>query len=304
MNCTAWPLLALSLLACAARDPKVGDGSSDGGESSSGEADATGAPTSTSTVTYGDPDAGATTGDAAGSTGGADSEAGGADTSSGEVGESTGDTGDTGDTGEQPFCPPMTQSIFDFRIEPGFSKPWSVNLDWECEVLDKILFPAGATLMLACTDAGVPVVPAPQLVLNTSPVVPAVAVEPGDPVHLQYARYDDDWSLEESLRVVAADQTLLVAGYKNGSPFDPFEGVTMGAIDPLCGPEEGGCGLVQHGRLQLTLDGVVGIVASRDHAEIGAYGVWMPIMMSYVDGPNCTDISSSAFHLHLVRQTP
>ncbi len=120
----------------------------------------------------------------------------------------------------------------------------------------------------------------------------------------KYARSSNGWSPHNSLRVEAADQTLLIAGLSNSSSFNPFEGATMELIDPLCGPESDGCGLAQHKRVQLMLDDIIGDVQSRDYAEIGAYGVWAPSIVTYVDGSHCADVQSSWIFLDLVRLTP
>lgn len=233
-------------------------------------------------------------------------------TTTGDGVVSTGSTGDTdGPSGVVPACPPKVESSFDIRIEPGFNlvSPEG-DFTWECEVLDKILFVAGATLMLDCTDAGVPVEPPPQLILNTWPAAPSLAVDVGDKLRVRYAWELNTWTDADALRVDAADHTLLIAGrsgasaadHSGTSAFDPFADVEMTALESFCKPEDDGCGVYQHQRLALTLDDARGEVQSREHIEVGTYGVWAPIIVSEI-GMLCP-IMGARFQLLLVRQVP
>jgi len=267
-------VLSLGLVACG------GSGPADGGDPTGDVSDAASGQSETEATS------GATTTAAA--------------TTTGDGVVSTGSTGDTeGASGVVPACPPKVESSFDIRIEPGPSQGVSNgDFTWECEVLDKILFVAGATLMLDCTDAGVPVDLPPQLILNTWPAVPSLAVDVADKIRVTYA-----WNKDaDAIRVEAADHTLLIAGRSGDGEFDTLADVEMAALEPLCQLEDDGCGPYQHGRLALTLDGVRGEVQSREYVEVGAYGVWAPIIMSEI-GMFCPSMGAM-FQLLLVRQMP
>ena len=271
MRCDLWPAFGLCVFGCAGREPSGESGSTNG------DAETTGVDT---TSTGAAPTTTGTSGPEAGSSSGAE-----------------------GSTGADPICPPVSPASFDFNIVP-MPDGYAPVVDWDCAVLDKLMLPTGATLQLQCTENGVAVEPPPQLTIDASPPPPSLAIEVGELVRLRYAQNFAPWTYEKSIRVDGADQTLLIAGIDDGSPFDPFEGVLIDPFAPLCGPEEDSCGLVQHGRVGLTIDGVSGDVQSRDFTEIGAYGVWAPFIWSFVDGPDCSDVGYGRFTLDLVRLVP
>lgn len=248
-------------------------------------------------------DEGGTSGVGSTSTGAGDASTettAGAPGSSGESG-STG--GEESTTGVMPACPPQVESSFDVRIEPQFDGYGDEDVDWACTVLERVLFPAGATLMLACTDGGVAVEPPPQLILNTWPAVPSLAVAVGATIRVRYARRVDVWTNWDVLRVEAADATLLVAGQAGFGSFDPFIDVGQVALDPLCEPVSDGCAVIQHERLGLTIEGVQGEVQSREYTEIGAHGVWAPRMAHNLNF-DCPSDALTGFDLLIVRLSP
>ncbi len=241
----------------------------------------------------------------------------GTSTGTGTSGGESGSTGDAttssgapqGSTGAEFECSPDAPPTFDFRLEPAYDDASMLEVDWDCVVKDRVLFALGATLLLDCTDAGVEVEPAPQIVLNASPTVPSLAIEVGDAIRVRYAVSQDVFDHREAVRVEAADQTLLIAGRVNSAgagpaiAFEPFAGVELEAFDLPCDAEPGaGCGALQHERQVVTIDGASGEVRTGEFIEIGAYGVWAPILAHHV-GPFC-GFEPVEFDLHFVRLAP
>lgn len=212
-------------------------------------------------------------------------------------------TGDPTDTGIDPACLGGDVS-FDFNLDPEPDYYYDLELEYECVVGP--LAPGGTdlTIPLECVLDDTPVEQSPTLHLTFQPGLPAIALEEGASVRLRYEQYAPFWT-ERALRIDTLAGDLVLAAVHTSGALDPFAGVTLDPLDPLCpASDDDFCGPVQHERVAITVDGAEAEVQSSEFATVGAFGAWARRLTHFVDTPQCTDTPNSWRSLALVRTQP
>lgn len=214
---------------------------------------------------------------------------------------STGSDTSAGTTGGDGICPPTEPAFLKASIstlDPFFEG----TLDWECEVLAVTSGDKGTEIGLDCTVDMQKVDPAPTLALTGQPAPGPIALKVGDAVHVHIEQLVPMWT-ETAIRVEAADKTLLIASAETTGQLDPFAGIGLAGAVSICGTEEDFCGIVQHGAVEVTIDGASVELQSRHFATLGGYGVWASVIRQYLQ-VDCTDVPDPWRELSVVRLAP
>lgn len=224
----------------------------------------------------------------------------GPDTSDGTSG-GTSDGTSGGTTGGDGLCPPADSAFFRATLAP-LDPFFEGTLDWDCEVLAMTDGAEDLTIGLECSDGVQKIDPAPSLVLTAKPMPGPIAIEVGNALHIHVEQLVPWWT-ETSIRVEAMDKTLLLAAVETTGQLDPFAGVGIKAAASICGTEANDCGVVQHGAVEVTIDGASAEIQSRHFATVGGHGVWVSEISHYLE-VDCTDFPEPWRDLAVLRLAP